>query len=340
MSLPSLLHSRVRELNDRSGLTKHKSLVRGIISSIEDRVLTRGDALPSVNVLMEEIGFARQTIVNAYAELKERGIIEARNRRGYYVASETTDQTTKVALLLYAFLPFQEIFYNTFRETLGETVQVDVYFHHNNVDVFQDLLQKISGQYGYYVIAPPEHPKVVRMLSILPQGRCLMVDRPSPGGDFPYVSQQFAEPSLRIYEQLAQRAKNYTEIVLFYRPDVDYPAGNHTSFLKMIARTGLNGRVLPQYAPGSLRREVLYITIGDSDLWPLLEDSVDRGWTPGREFGVVSHNDSRIKKIICGGITTITTDFAEMARRAAQFVLTRKEIKEYIPTVLVERASV
>ena len=72
---------RVQELQDRSGLSKHHSLVGGILASIEEKVLTRGDLLPSVNYLADKTGYARQTIVKAYTELKERGIVEAKNRR-------------------------------------------------------------------------------------------------------------------------------------------------------------------------------------------------------------------------------------------------------------------
>jgi len=38
-------------------------------------------------------------------------------------------------------------------------------------------------------------------------------------------------------------------------------------------------------------------------------------------------------------VTTFSTDFSEMGKKAANFVLNRKKIQEIVPTVLVDRNS-
>ena len=133
----SVVYEKILELEEVSGLSKHEQLVGGIINAINDRAVSRGNMLPSVNEMVKELGFASKTIVKAYAELKDRGLVASKKRVGYFVANEATEQTVKVALLLYAFHPFQEIFYNAFRTGLGDNIQVDVFFHHSNMESLQ-----------------------------------------------------------------------------------------------------------------------------------------------------------------------------------------------------------
>jgi len=59
----------------------------------------------------------------------------------------------------------------------------------------------------------------------------------------------------------------------------------------------------------------------------------------GSDIGIIAHDDNIIKEIAFGGITTISTDFGMMAKKAALFVKERNHIKEIIPTYLRRRSS-
>jgi len=118
------VYGKIQELEQIIQFSKHEQLVQGIINAIDDKIVTQGSMLPSVNNMVKELGFASKTIVKAYTELKDRGLVESKNRLGYFVVNEATKQTVKVALLIYAFRPFQQVFYNTFRTALGKNIQV------------------------------------------------------------------------------------------------------------------------------------------------------------------------------------------------------------------------
>ncbi|HYQ58940.1 MAG TPA: GntR family transcriptional regulator, partial [Draconibacterium sp.] len=47
----------------------------------------------------------------------------------------------------------------------------------------------------------------------------------------------------------------------------------------------------------------------------------------GKKFGVVSFNDTMLKEVVSGGITTISTDFKEMGKNLADMVLTHDKSK-------------
>ncbi|MEM9718405.1 MAG: GntR family transcriptional regulator [Bacteroidota bacterium] len=334
------LYHKIQDLEKRPLLSKHECLVNGIISSIDDRSLTYGDVLPSVNKMVHELGYARKTIVKAYEELKERGIVSSKRRMGYFVASEATEQKLKVAILLYAFQTFQERFFNTFRENLGENIHLDVYFHHQNSDVYRSILKEINGKYGMYVVAPIQDQSYQELFNDIPFSKILFVDRFVPlGAQYSYIVQEFERSFYKALYELSETLSHFSECILIYKSGSDYPKGTLLAFQKYCEDFGVKSKIIPKYLPGSLQEKAVYFTIGDTDLWEILKDCKRYGVEVGTEVGILSQNDSPVKELIEGGISTFSTDFMEMAKMAARFVCDREPVRVVIPSVLIRRKS-
>ncbi|MEO1261720.1 MAG: GntR family transcriptional regulator [Bacteroidota bacterium] len=331
---------KIQELEGVTQYSKHEQLVQGVINAISDKILVQGDMLPSVNKMVKELGFASKTIVKAYRELIERGLVESKNRLGYFIVNEATEQTVRVALLLYAFHPIQEAFYNSFRSALGDNVQLDVFFHHSNIEIFETILRKIKGQYGMYVVAPIPHPKTQELLKVVAKDKLLMVDRYEPlENKFSHVTQEFEISTYMALKELLVAIRKFDEIILFLRPDADHPVEIGRAFEKFLADFHVEGRILRNYTPGSIKKGTVYFTIGDGDLWSILKDSKEKNLEVGKDIGVLSNSNDPVKEIICGGITTNSIDFSLMGHRAAEYVLNREPIQETIPTILTRRNS-
>ncbi|MEN0050195.1 MAG: GntR family transcriptional regulator, partial [Bacteroidota bacterium] len=320
------VYKKIQELEQITQFSKHEQLVQGIINAIDDKIVTQGSMLPSVNSMVKELGFASKTIVKAYSELKDRGLVESKNRLGYFVVNEATEQTVKVALLIYAFHPFQQVFYNTFRMALGENIQVDVFFHHNNIDIFETILGQIKGKYGMYVIAPIPHTRTKSLLKTVPRKKFLMVDRfEEMSREVSHVTQEFESSTYRGLLKLVENIKKFKEFILFFQPNLDYPEGLRKGFEQFLEDFGVKGKILNSYVPKSVKPGTVYFTINDSDLWGILKDCKASNLEVGKDVGILSNSEDPVKEIICGGITTLSTDFAQMGQQAAEFVLNRKE---------------
>ncbi|MDP2112745.1 MAG: winged helix-turn-helix domain-containing protein, partial [Bacteroidota bacterium] len=87
------------EINPQSNLLKFQQLMDSVNEAISRNLLQVGDTLPSVNQLCKESSLSRDTVFKAYAELKNRGVIESVPNRGYFVAKAVT----KVFLFLDTF---------------------------------------------------------------------------------------------------------------------------------------------------------------------------------------------------------------------------------------------
>ncbi len=334
------LISFIKKLEEINSLSKHEQLVLGIVEAIDSGSLALGDQLPSINKMVDDTGFARKTIVKAYDELKDRGLVESKKTKGYFIASNNTKVFLKIALLMYSFQRFQQEFYNTLRSRLGDKAQIDIFFHHNNEEVFETIFLNMKGKYGMYVVAPIESEKSKTILKTMSPERLIIVDRfLNLGSGYTYVTQEFVESTLQNLTELLPRIKKYRKMVLFFRDDMDYPEGILQSFLEFTKINHIENRVLPNYKPEVLEKGVLYLFIGDSDLWPLLKDCIGKSFELGKEVGVLSFNDHLVKEIILGGITTISTNFKDMAMITANNIIEPKFLKSVVPTTLIERNS-
>ncbi|WP_346319296.1 GntR family transcriptional regulator [Chitinophaga sp. YIM B06452] len=334
------IYEQIRELENIQGLSKHEQLVQGIINAINDKLIQRGDMLPSVNNLIKELGFARETIAKGYKELVSRGIVESKNRIGFYVSTENTENNLRIALVIFAFDSFQEVFFKTFRDSLGTPATIDIYFHHNNIDVLESIIANVKGRYGMYVVAPIPHKRTAGILATLPLNKFLMIDRYQPlDGDFSYIVQEFGKSSYAAFSKLAPAIRKFKGMIHYHRPASDTPIEIIEAYKKFVKDFNIKSLIRTEYIPGSIEKGYVYFTINNAELWEMLKDAKAKGFRLGKDVGILSHNDEVVKEIIFDGITTYSTDFSKMAEKAAEFVLTREKIQEIIPTVLLRRGS-
>jgi len=78
----------------------------------------------------------------------------------------------------------------------------------------------------------------------------------------------------------------------------------------------------------------------ENDLVILIEKIIDAKIEVGKKVGVISYNETPLKKIILKGITTISTDFQLMGEKAAQLIRERSKEHVAIPFYLTMRESI
>lgn len=334
------LIQKIKQLEGVNILSKHEQLVQGIMETIEAGDLKIGDQLPSINAMVSELGFARKTIVKAYGELKDRGLVESKKLKGYFIISHETKMTLKVALLLFAFKNFQEEFYNTFRKELGKRFQIDVFFHHNNVSVFDTIFNNISGKYGMYIVAPIPDLSIRPLLLSIEPSKLLIIDRYfSLPETYSYISQVFEDSMYSRLVELLPKIRSYKKIILIASEDSYYPKGTLVAFQRFLSDFQVDGAIQDSYVRGSLKKRFLYFFIGDNSLWEVLKDCRSNEYIVGNDVGILSCDDHIVKEIVFGGITTISTDFKAMAVKAANYVKDPILTQEILPIDLITRNS-
>ena len=77
----------------------------------------------------------------------------------------------------------------------------------------------------------------------------------------------------------------------------------------------------------------------EDDLVKLIEKIISLKLQLGKQVGVISYNETPLKKLILSGITTVSTDFQQMGKIAAQMILDNSRTHEEVPFHLRLRPS-
>lgn len=320
--------------SNSSGQTKLQQLVHSITEAVSNGNLKTGDVLPSVNQLSSESGFSRDTVFKAYRVLKKRGIIESAPQKGYFVASESV----KVFMLLDDFSAFKEQLYQSFRQNLPENVSVDLLFHHYNKQVFRQLIQNSIGRYSVYIVMNISNENIDPMLKKIDPKKLLILDMGNPESGMNFLLQNFDDAVVECLSNGLKEIRKYKEFVLIYsEKKTPHPVKTVEAFKRFCTDNSIIHRVVEKFNEKQLKAGQVYFAIKDSDLVEIIKAGFKKGFQLGKDFGVISYNDTPMKEIVGGGITVISTDFAMMGEKAAAFVNHRHPVSGILPTRLVVR---
>ncbi len=324
-------------IDKNSNTLKFRQLVDAIIDSINRGNLKQGDLLPSVNSIMKESLLSRDTVFKAFAELKNRGIVESVPNRGYFVAKNST----KVFLFLDTFKAYKEVLYGSFLKYLPENISVDLHFHHYNINVFEKIITESLGKYSKFIIMNFDHKKVPEITGKIPKEQLLIIDwKIHSTENQSIVYQDFGESVYNCLQNNLNNIKKYDEFTFFYPPFTYHPKIAIEYFEKFCIENKLKHSVVYDLEKFKIKKGDLYFLVSDRTLANFLDQCTEKGFEPGRDVGVISYNETPMKKYVKNGITVISTDFELMGKMAAEFVVSGKPIRVKIPTTLKIRSSI
>ena len=93
------------------------------------------------------------------------------------------------------------------------------------------------------------------------------------------------------------------------------------------------------YKKFDIQKGDLYLLVSDRTLAKFLDQCHQKRLVPGQDVGVISYNETPMKKYVKEGITVISTDFELMGKKIAEFVVTGEKTNMVIPTKLTIRKS-
>ncbi len=313
--------------------TRYQRVIDATSEKVRAGVMKVGDALPSLNQVSKEFDISRDTALVAYKKLKERGVIKAVPGKGYFVSATQFEVEYNVFLLFDELNSFKENLYHSFKETLGKNARIDIYFHHFNRKLFEQLIRENTGNYTHYVIMPAQFKNVLPILAALPSEKTYILDQSDAQLDAIYSSvyQSFAEDTYTALLEAEPDLSKYKKLVMVH-PGGKEPEGQKKGFVKFCKMHNKNYEVV-QNANLKVKKKVLYITPSDRFLVNLIKQAKENKWKLGEDIGIISYNDTPLKEVVGEGIATISTDFPQMGYCLAE--LLKSNVKENIQNQLL-----
>ncbi|PQJ82769.1 GntR family transcriptional regulator [Polaribacter glomeratus] len=327
-------------LQKDSGTPKYKQIVTSIENAIINGLLKKGDKLPSLNTIKNQHSLSRDTVLVAFNELKNRGIIHSIVGKGYYVSTENVVVEQKIFLLFDELNSFKEDLYNSFLNNLGDNIQVDIFFHHFNSNIFAKLINDNIGNYSSYVIMPANLVGTEKIIQNLPKEKVYILDQVHKGlEEYPAVYQNFEKDIFNGLYAALTHISNYQKIVLLFS-DEKQPKGILQGFQLFCNQHNLVSEVVSSIKDRVPEIGELYLVLDDQNLIRIIKKIKENKLVLGKNIGIISFNDSLLKEVVENGITTISTDFNLMGKKLAQMVLNNEQIKIENPSSLILRKSI
>ena len=331
-------------VDEFSATPKYRQLTHSILNAIEAGKLKKDDLLPSINELSFELEISRDTAEKGYKHLKKMGVLGSVPGKGYYIINDNIKQTQRVMLLFNKLSAHKKIIYDGFVTTLGEHVAIDFYIYNNDFGLFKKLLGNAKEDYSHFVIIPhfiEGGENAHEIINAIPRHKLILLDKKIPGinGEYGAVYENFENDIYNALEQaLKQLAKYHTLKIIF--PEKSYhPKGILKGFTRFCQEYAFTHKVVHDIAKEPINSGEVYINVMEADLVILIERLISMKYKIGKHIGVISYNETPLKKIILNGITTISTDFHQMGVKAAELILSSSKDHMEVPFKLTLRAS-
>ncbi|MDY8137966.1 GntR family transcriptional regulator [Aquimarina sp. 2201CG5-10] len=326
-------------IRSNTSVPKYKQIIVSVEEAILNGVYKRDDKLPSINSIRNRFSLSRDTVLLAYNDLKLRGIIQAIPGKGYYIKSENISTVQKIFLLFDELNAFKEDLYNSFLSNLDEGVEVDIFFHHFNLSVFSKLIYDNIGIYHSYIIMPANLKNTHLVIEKLPTKRVYILDQTHKGLQrYPGIFQNFEKDLHKALHIGLELLKKYQNLVLLFEKDKQ-PTGILKGFKKFCIDKGFKHEVIDQLNDRIFKSGEVYLIPDDRNLIRIIKKVKEQKLVLCEDIGIVSYNDTLLKEIVEGGITTISTDFKKMGERLAQMIMQKENLKIENPNHLIIRNS-
>lgn len=331
-----------------SSMPKYKQIVWEIKNKIEKGLISYDQKLPSINDLSEDYYLSRNTVEKAYSLLRKEGIIESVKGKGYFVKNIKPISKVQVMLLFNKLSDYKRVIYSSFVEELEDIADVYLYVYHADFDIFNRHLSENLQKYNYYVVMPhfrnEDKNKVKEALQRVPREKLIILDRRLDYFD-DYLGNVYQDFNQDINDTLQENldlVKKYRKLTLVFPRETPfpYPKGIMNGFVKFCTNNKIEYSITSELDEHfKIRSGEAIITITDHDLVTAIKLLRATNLELGKDFGILSYNDTPLKEVLHEGISVITTNFAEMGKEAALMIREKRGSTVHNNFRLIRRKS-
>ncbi len=331
-------------IDEYSATPKYLQLSNSIITSIEDGKLKTGDILPSINEMSYMFDISRDTVEKGYNYLKSKQVIKSFPGKGYFISQTNFEKKLKIFLLFNKLSAHKKIIYDAFVASIGKDVSIDFYIYNNDFNIFKKIIQNKKSNYSHYVIIPhfvEQGELAYEIINTIPKEKLILLDKIIYGveGKYSAIYENFEN---NIYDALSSAKEvleKYHTLKIVFPKRSYFPKEIIYGFEKFCQQYAFNHIIVNDIANELISEGEAYINLMEDDLLTLIERIFSLNLKMGKDVGVISYNETPLKKLLADGITTISTDFNEMGIMLADMIKNQEIAHKEVPFYLTLRSS-
>ncbi len=331
-------------IDEYAATPKYLQLTNKVLNAVELGKLTKNYLLPSINELSYHLDISRDTAEKSYKHLKKIGVITSVPGKGYYITNTDFRQKLRIFLLFNKLSAHKKLIYDAFAKALGDDVAIDFYIYNNDIKLFKKLITNRKDDYSHYVIVPhfvEGEENALEILNDIPKDKLILLDKKVTGltGDYSAAYENFEKDIYDALSAAREELSNYHTLKIIFPQQSYYPVEIIKGFQTFCRQYAFNHFIVSDIRKEPINNGEVFINLMEDDLVTLLERIISMKLAIGKDVGVISYNETPLKKILLNGITTISTDFRAMGTTAATLVLQEDKQHIEIPFHYIHRSS-
>ena len=312
-----------------SSTPKYLQLANCIQEAVISGKINTNNTLPSLHELTYHLEISKDTADRGYKYLRNLGILSSIPGKGHYITATHLVRQHKIFLLINKLSTNKKVFYDTFTQAMGANVSIDFYVYNNDFSLFKKLLTTKREGYTHYVILPhfTEGGETAhQLINTLPKDKLILLDKHIDGIDEGYgaLFSNFKKDIYKALEKALPQLVKYDTIKLVYPNNSYFPNETAEGFKLFCQQYAFERSTVKTIEKEEITKGQVFICLSEDDLVKLIERINKLNLKVGTDVGIISYNETPLKKYILDGITTISTDFEQMGHKAAQMILSDK----------------
>lgn len=337
-------------LDERLSTPVYRQLMNQVEQAILSGEIGSGECLPSMNELAATLEISKETVKKAYSYLRGKGLIRATQGKGFFVADKESGRKPRILILFDKLSDSKQVLFNSFSAAIGDRAEVTIQLHNQNLDLLRYYIDENLNLYDYFVITPhfpldvASRRNVALQLRRIPDRKLILLDHNPEGvpGKYGAVYQDFENDAYNGLKQGLRKLKASGKLNVIIEMSSLYHDEVAGAVRRFCRDEGIDLKFEADITPDIIReRETYLLLCGQIDLGlaSLVKAAQEKKMKPGRDFNIISYNESPVNDIILNGLTTISTDFAEMGRLGAEMIINQDFRKVKCPFVMTRRKT-
>lgn len=327
----------------------YKQLVEYFEDAIRSGKLKPGVQVPSMNDFALQLGISKETVKKTYGILRDRGLLIPRQGKGFYVAEQNDLSRRRILVLFDKLSIYKEVLYNSLVEELGDSYDITILTHNQNLELFTYYLDNYLDKFDYYVISPhfplddKSQSTAIKLLSRIPNRKLIMVDHwiKELPGNYSAIYQDFEND---IYEGLKQGLEDLKKISKLRI--ITLPSSLYGPIVSRgVERFCLDNDLPYEFissTPENISSNEAFLILSsqlDSGLTALARKINARNLVVGKDVFIISYNEFDLCEVIMNGLTTVSADFKQMGHTVATIIQNHKTWKVHCDFNMTRRGT-
>jgi len=334
---------KIFSISRNSQVPLYLQIFEAVQNGVRSGIIPSGQALPSINDLCTELDLSRNTVEKGYQQLVKSGMVVSKQGKGFYIKPEARSRK-RILLLFNKISVHKKLVFDAFVRKINQVASVDLCVYNNDLQELRQVLTERRTAYNSFVLIPPcqaTQEDIDSIISIIPPHEMFILNhkvdvrRLYKGS----VYEDFEKDIFLAMVQLIEKLRKYKKISIIFPVLAPYPLGIINGLKKFCKVNNFTFERVDDIASTELSINTVYISLLEDDLMILLEKIPDSLLRVGKDIGLISYNDTPLKKHILNGLTTISADFQMMGNMMADLVMGDRSDQLTVPFYVTSRNS-